>query len=326
MEPWEAPVRLLPLPLPPVHGEVFGWYLHRLAAANQVTAGQLAKTLTPFKNAQVGKRTDTLWRWTPMVLPRLAILTGLTPETLRMLLPAIARVEARTAGDVVHYRRRLYVACSHCMHHRGITRPVLAHRPADLQLCRRHGIWVDGNRHYRVGHLPELVTAEHRHRRIARRFPDTLEAATKEAQHLVRSWLLNKNQPHLLSRWNDRLAQLPPKEAIYGNIIRRRVDEREYIATYPEFVTLLGMLADPAWRALREPGRWTSLSQHRRTIDSVYTEAEHRLNVPTLREKLRSHAFSNDPLFRWTDSLGRSLMLVTTPDDYDALRDESHQN
>ncbi|WP_176711062.1 hypothetical protein [Streptomyces sp. Ncost-T6T-1] len=53
---------------------------------------------------------------------------------------------------------------------------------------------------------------------------------------------------------------------------------------------------------------------------------EHRLNVPTLREKLRSHAFSNDPLLRWTDSLGRSLMLVTTPDDYDALRDESHQN
>ncbi|WP_257585544.1 MULTISPECIES: hypothetical protein [unclassified Streptomyces] len=47
-------------------------------------------------------------------------------------------------------------------------------------------------------------------------------------------------------------------------------------------------------------------------------------NVPTLREKLRSHAFSNDALFRWTDSLGRSLMLVTTPDDYDALQDESH--
>ncbi|MFC9429923.1 TniQ family protein [Streptomyces sp. NPDC056987] len=325
MEPWEAPVRLLPLPLPPVHGEVFGWYLHRLAAANQVTAGQLAKTLTPFKNAQVGKRTDTLWRWTPMVLPRLAALTGLTPETLRMLLPAIARVEARTAGDVVRYRRRLYVACSHCMHRRGITRPVLAHRPADLQLCRRHGIWVDGNRHYRVGHLPELVSAEHRHRRIARRFPDTLEAATKEAQHLVCSWLHNKNQPHLLSRWNDRLAQLPPKEAIYGNIIRRRVDERDYIATYPEFVTLLGMLADPAWRTLRAPRRWANLSQHRRTINAVYAEAEHRLNVPTLREKLHSHTFSNDALFRWTDPLGRSLMLVMTPDDHDALRDELQQ-
>jgi hypothetical protein len=181
-----------------------------------------------------------------MILPRLAVLTGLTPETLRMLLPAIARVEARTASDVVRYRRRLYAACSHCTHRRGITRPVLAHRPADLQL------WVDGNRHYRVGHLPELVTAEHRHRRIARRFPDTPAAVTKEAQHLVRSWLLNKNQPHLLSRWNDRLAQLPPKEAIYGHIIRRRVDEREYIATYPEFVTLLGMVADPDKAQLRD--------------------------------------------------------------------------
>ncbi|MFF2330093.1 MULTISPECIES: hypothetical protein [unclassified Streptomyces] len=86
------------------------------------------------------------------------------------------------------------------------------------------------------------------------------------------------------------------------------------------------MVADPAWRTLRAPRRWANLSQHRHTIDAVCTEAERRLNVPTLRERLRSHAFSNDALFRWTDSLGRSLMLVTTPDDYDALRDESHQN
>ncbi|MET9731408.1 hypothetical protein ABZZ79_12350 [Streptomyces sp. NPDC006458] len=84
------------------------------------------------------------------------------------------------------------------------------------------------------------------------------------------------------------------------------------------------MVADPAWRALRAPRRWANLRQHRRTINAVYTEAEQRLNVPTLREKLRSHAFSNDALFRWTDSLERSLMLVTTPDDYDALQDESH--
>ncbi|MGC4951243.1 hypothetical protein ACLQ2N_34355 [Streptomyces sp. DT224] len=109
-------------------------------------------------------------------------------------------------------------------------------------------------------------------------------------------------------------------------VIRRRVDEREFIATYPEFVTMLGMVADPAWRARRAPRQWVNLSQHRRTIDAVYAEAEHRLNVPSLRENRHSHTFYNDALFRWTDSLGRSLMLVTTPDDYDALREESHQN
>ncbi|MEV6683640.1 hypothetical protein AB0N09_43440 [Streptomyces erythrochromogenes] len=97
---------------------------------------------------------------------------------------------------------------------------------------------------------------------------------------MVRSWLLNKKQPHLLSRWNDRLAQLPPKEAAYENIIRRRVDEREFIATYPEFVTMLGMVADPAWRARRAPRQWVNLSQHRRTIDAAYAEAERRLNIP----------------------------------------------
>ncbi|MFJ5105434.1 hypothetical protein, partial [Streptomyces sp. NPDC088554] len=108
--------------------------------------------------------------------------------------------------------------------------------------------------------------------------------------------------------------------------IRRRVDEREYIATYPEFVTMLGMVADPAWRARRAPRRWVNLSQHRRTIDAAYTEAEHRLNVPSLRKNRHTHTFSNDALFRWTDSLGRSLMLVMSPEDHNALRDDSQWN
>src|SRR5690606_32241280 len=216
---------------------------------------------------------------------------------LRMLLPAISRIEARTGGEVIRYRRRLYVACSHCMHRRGITEPVLAHRPADLQLCRRHGIWLDGNRQYRVSHLPELATAQHRHPRIARRFPDTLEAATKEAQHMIRSWLLNKKQPHLLSRWNDRLAQLPPKEAAYENIIRRRVDEREFIDTYPEFVTMLSMVASPRWRVPRAPRQWVNLRHPRHTRDAVNVEAGHRPIIAYLRQKRQPNTFSNDALF-----------------------------
>ncbi|MEU6015722.1 hypothetical protein ABZ826_17175 [Streptomyces sp. NPDC047515] len=86
------------------------------------------------------------------------------------------------------------------------------------------------------------------------------------------------------------------------------------------------MVADPAWRARRAPRRWVNLSQHRRTINTVYAEAEHRLNIPSLREKRHSHTFSNDALFRWTDSLGRSLMLVMTPEDHNALRDDSQWN
>lgn len=31
-----------------------------------------------------------------------------------MLLPAVSRIGARTGGEVIRYRRRLYVACSHC--------------------------------------------------------------------------------------------------------------------------------------------------------------------------------------------------------------------
>jgi hypothetical protein len=77
----------------------------------------------------------------------------------------------------------------------------------------------------------------------------------------------------------------------------------EYIATSPEFVTLLDMVAAPAWRARRAPRRWANLGQHRRTINAVHTETEHRPNVPILRGKLRSHAFSDDALLRWTDSL-----------------------
>ncbi|MEU8793239.1 TniQ family protein [Streptomyces sp. NPDC048643] len=247
MEPWDAPVRLLPVSFPPVHGEVLGSYLHRLAAANRVNAARIAQCLSPYSNPLFTKRTDALRCWTPTALPRLATMTGVPMETPQRSLPAFARLAARAdgAGEAVHAHSDLHVACRHCIQRQGIAGPVLAHMAPALRLCRKHAIWLDGACHYRVGHLDGLVKAQRQRFGLASRFPDTIDIATKEAEKLIRSWLMTNYQPILQERWLTRAEQLPQEEARYSNVIRARYDERERIVTYPEFVTVLGLIADP---------------------------------------------------------------------------------
>ncbi|MFI9228498.1 hypothetical protein [Streptomyces rimosus] len=309
MEPWEEPIRALPVSLPPVHGEVLGWYLHRLAEANCTLPGRLAQMLAPSKNPLVGRRTDAFRCWTPHVTTRLAIISGTPVATLHRHLPAIKRHAARVRGEVVPTRRDYYLTCPHCMRSQGITEPVLAHMPRALRLCSTHAIWLDGNTHYRVGQMPELITAQREHLRLASRFPATLDDATKEADKLIHSWLMVRTQPLLIDRWRQRLDQLPKAEPPpYSTLIRRGhfSDEREVIITYPEFVTLLELIADPRWRAHRIlGGRQTTADEHEQTIDVVFTRLEQRLAVPTLRSMPERKLFNNDPLFRWIDPRGR---------------------
>ncbi|MFJ5843062.1 TniQ family protein [Streptomyces shenzhenensis] len=308
MEPWEIPARLLPVPFPPIHGEVLGWYLNRLARANCTSAARIAESLAPTSgHLLVSNRTDALSNWAPSALPRLAAMTGASVETLKRSLPGLARLAARDEGEIIRLRRDLCVACPHCMRRKGITRPVLAHLPVGLQLCTKHGIWLNGNTHYRLDQLPEVINAQHHHRRLAKRFPHTLGRATDETRKIVHSWLMVKNQPRLRSRWQRRIQTLPQQEPRYSNLIRRRRDDRELIVTYPEFVALLGMLANPRWRRLRmRDSMLVPAEEHRQTMAALFTEAEHRLTLPTLREMPDRKKIFHDPLSRWADPRGRA--------------------
>lgn len=310
MKPWEEHLHPLPIPLPPLHGEVLGCYLHRLAEANRTTPGRLARCISPHARVYFTLRTDPLRRWTPAALPRLSIMTGIPIETLDRSLPAFTHLATRENGTSPrrgHAYYDLHVICRHCTKSRGISGPVLAHRDPATRLCLKHAIWLDGYCHYYVGHLDGIVRAQRRHIRLARMFPDTINAATKEAVKLTRSWLVAGYQPALARRWHQRAEALPKQEARYPSLLRYRYDERESIVTYPEFVSVLGIIADPRWRALRiHRTSDVAFERHQETIDAIYTEAERRLSIRTLREMPDArHAFRNDPLFRWTDARGR---------------------
>lgn len=304
---WDSPVRPLPVAFPPVHGEVLGWYLHRLAEANCTTPSRIAQSLVPLSGStQIGTRADGLRNWGPDALTRLSIMTGTSTKTLVRSLPGLARLAAREHGEIVRLRRDLHVACPHCVRRRGITEPVLAHLSTGSRLCAKHGIWLDGNTHYRLLGLPEVVQAQRRHRRLAERFPDTIENALLETHQLVSSWLGTNAQPALSDRWQLRLAKLPHQEPFPHSLINRGGDDRRRIITYPEVVTMLRITADPHWRAHRIPdSKFISAENHRKTMDAVFSEAERLLAVPTLRTPPRKRTFNNDPLFRWTDPRGR---------------------
>ncbi|MGO4459903.1 hypothetical protein AB4039_21790 [Streptomyces sp. M-16] len=71
-------------------------------------------------------------------------------------------------------------------------------------------------------------------------------------------------------------------------------------------MTMLKITADPRWRALRIPdSKLVSAEEHRDTMNTVFTEAERRLAVPTLRDMPKRRTLNNDPLSRWTDPRGR---------------------
>ncbi|MFE6483026.1 hypothetical protein ACFVGN_08845 [Streptomyces sp. NPDC057757] len=199
----------------------------------------------------------------------------------------------------------------------GISETVLAHLPHSLRLCHRHKVWIDSSHHYSIGHLPELITAQKKHHRLAHRLSGTLAVATAEASQLIRGWFITLAQPELQERWRSRLTQIPPtpRQPEYSNLVRRRVRDHEFIATYPEFVTMLGLIGDENWRSHRIPAsQEVTAETHRNAIDTVFTEATRRLGVTTLRPSRggrlfrpvsRASSFHNDALFRWVDPRGR---------------------
>jgi hypothetical protein len=66
--------RTLPVSLPPVHHELLGSYLHRLADANHLTIHDLSREIGPGRYHR--RDSDDTAGWTPRAVTRLAALTG----------------------------------------------------------------------------------------------------------------------------------------------------------------------------------------------------------------------------------------------------------
>lgn len=235
-----ASPRTLPLPIPPMHRELLGSYLHRLADANHLTIRELAREIGPSRYHR--RDSDDLTGWTPRAITRLAALTGTTTIALLHALPVL-RTAALTGQPTApgpplppwHTHACLLCAARRGVHGLAIVR-VFPHE----QICRRHGRWHGaGTQRPLQARLPETLPANARHRRLVQRHGVmTVTDWFLQQQALTQQWLTGDGPANLKHRWEHRLDLLG--EDPYGDPHRPSPDRIELV-TYPETVTMTGL-------------------------------------------------------------------------------------
>jgi len=232
--------RALPVPLPPLHHELLGSYLHRLADANHLTIRELSREIGPSRYHP--RDSDDPAGWTPHALTRLAALTGTTTIALLHALPAL-QTTALTGQPTAprpplapwHAHACLLCAARHGAHGLAIIR-VFPHQ----RICLRHGRWHGGDTQCPLqAQLPETLHANARHRRLVQRHGVT--AVTEcflQQQALTQQWLTSDGPADLKHLWEHRLDLLG--EDPYGDPHRPSADRIELV-TYPETVTMTGL-------------------------------------------------------------------------------------
>jgi hypothetical protein len=271
-----APPSRLPRPIPPFPGETTKSYLYRLAVANQLQPSDLHAHLTGTRHH------------TPITLDDLAIATGRSPHSLSHALPELRPDTAPGAEPVLpaHTRRTI---CRRCAARRGAFPFATTWQPVEGNLCPAHSIWLGppvrahrGNQ-YDVGDLPEIIHAQRRHYRLARRHgSQTAADAFIEAAHITALWARHgfhrdRRTPliHAFLDHNPLTGKLQPGDPITP------------VVTYPETVDLARVLAMPRWRHPTVPASKNEVRQFRHDIGHHVGIQYHPEDSPY------------DPLFRW---------------------------
>lgn len=245
-----TPLRVLPLPLPPVHGETVGSYLNRLADANHLTIGHLSSLIGPSR--QHRREGNRVGYWTPEGLVRLAALTGRSPASLIHAMPPLGtignllrRLPVSATEEIVEPRRRPACRlCMACQHIRGL---VVRSTPHHEGVCHRHRRWLLGDEQHILTRLPEVLQANRLHQRIVRRgsHPSTALAYIDARDRLVRWFTTEASSPPLRQRYRRRLDVLG--EDPFGDP-HRPSEARIELITYPEAVALTGLFASQHWQ------------------------------------------------------------------------------
>lgn len=239
-------VRALPIGLTPMSRETLGSYLHRLADANHITITAVTQQLGISRRYRRGD--DDLTNWTTRTVLTLAALTSRPITTLTRALPALRPFATTDAASIVpiHAGGTLCVACHHCTASKGIHGLVIQRAASHDYICLRHWRWLHGPEQHPLHALPELCTANRRHRRLIHQHDIvTLDTAFAQAQQLIRDSLQAGDQRDFQHRWRHRLNALrhDPQADPY-----RPSQHRIELATYPEAVTLAALItsAHPA--------------------------------------------------------------------------------
>jgi hypothetical protein len=265
-----GPPPRLPLPVPPFPGETTASYLYRLAVANEVHPDDLRVHLS-------GRRGHE-----PFPLDALAAATGRSQQALAWALP-----EMRPGAEVLpgHVRRTV---CWRCAARRGAFPYATVWQPAEACTCPGHRIWLGSAAHprhhgqYDVGGLPEILQAQRRHYRLARRHGRQEAAdAFAEAAHVTALWARRGYYP---DRRVPLIRALRGEVPITGKLSAH--DAVTAVVTYPETVDLARVLAMPRWRvpATMAAGDIQRFQHDVRSYTGIrYERADSRY----------------DPLFRW---------------------------
>ena len=230
-----SPPPRLPRPVPPFPGETTASYIYRLAVANELRPADLRAHLA-------GRREHG-----PATLDSLAAATGRPQHALAWALP-----ELRPWADRVvlpgHVRRTV---CWHCAVRRDSFPYAAVWQPAEICICLSHRIWLGSAAHprlrwqYDVGGLPEILQAQSRHSRLARRRGrqaaiDAIAEASRITALWARHGFYRSRRVPLIQELRDEVpltGKLPPG------------DEVTAVVTYPETVDLARVLAMPRWRS-----------------------------------------------------------------------------
>ena len=222
-------IRRLPLSPPPVRRETLGSFLGRLADANRLKPHTLPALLGVRALPRHGDPKDP---WPPTAITALATLSGRTPAALAAALPALA---SPLPGMTPIDQSRIRPACRTCMSARGISSTVIQHTADHEDVCLRHHRWLDAPEQYPLDHLTDVLTANRRHRALARRSGQPLAAAHRNARTAVTAWFTTADHPDLLDRWIRRLDVLPEDPFGYPG---HPSPPRIALVVYPEAVDL----------------------------------------------------------------------------------------
>lgn len=234
-------MRPLPVRPAPVHRETTGSYLARLADANRLKPATLPTLLGVNPVARDG---DPGQPWPSSAVSALADLTSRSATALLAALPALGPgpvpPHQQTPGD-----SHLRPACRSCMTARGITGLVIQHTAPHEHVCLRHHRWLAAAQQYNLDQLPDVLTANRRHRRLARRATTTITTAHLTAQATTNAWFTTTADPDLHERWTRRLETLADEP--FGHP-HHPSTQRVELAVYPETVILTALHASAARR------------------------------------------------------------------------------
>lgn len=299
-----APLRRLPIPLPPVKNETSRSYIARLATVNHLEVEPLEDLVS------IGKRPLYSARQRPVDTSLLSQITGYSSDRLSRALPDMHQV---VRSKLIQTPAQS--ACPRCVRrHQGGR--VKVYLPEHHHLCVRHNVWfgslgpatsgwaqppgpVD------VSAMPAIRAAQRRHHRLVHCHG---ESNTNEAVSTAREIWDRMNQIQYLARHEWEWLRVFRPGAT-------RVSHHDPLAEairYPAIITIASVLVSPHWR---------NVASDWETERSAFTEIARRLE---LYDYKRWGPSTRHPLSYWASGLQQDRRRAEQGQDSGRIRFTEH--